>query len=114
MQYAANTLENHWMPFTSNREFKAEPRLMVKAQGMHCRNRKGEKLIDASSGPFCGAAGIAALEFYEKEGLFKCTAEMSPRFPDRMYSLGPVKAVTDVRGIDVAPAPRPGLRGSEY
>ncbi len=57
MQYTANTLENHWMPFHLNRDFKAEPRLMVKAQGMHYWNHKGEKLIDASSGLFCCAAG---------------------------------------------------------
>ena len=24
MKYTANTLENHWMPFTSNRDFKAD------------------------------------------------------------------------------------------
>jgi beta-alanine--pyruvate transaminase len=57
MQYAANTLENHWMPFTSNRDFKADPRLMVKAKGMHYWNHHGDKLIDASSGLFCCAAG---------------------------------------------------------
>ncbi len=34
MKIATNTLENHWMPFTANRDFKAEPRLMVKAEGM--------------------------------------------------------------------------------
>ena len=57
MQYTANTLENHWMPFTSNRDFKADPRLMVRAKGMHYWNHHGDKLIDASSGLFCCAAG---------------------------------------------------------
>ena len=57
MQYTANSLENHWMPFTSNRDFKADPRLMVRAKGMNYWNHKGEKLIDASSGLFCCAAG---------------------------------------------------------
>jgi beta-alanine--pyruvate transaminase len=57
MQYTANSLENHWMPFTANRDFKADPRLMVRAKGMNYWNHKGEKLIDASSGLFCCAAG---------------------------------------------------------
>ncbi|HWA49425.1 MAG TPA: aminotransferase class III-fold pyridoxal phosphate-dependent enzyme [Dongiaceae bacterium] len=57
MQYTANTLENHWMPFTANRDFKADPRLMVRAKGMNYWNHTGEKLIDASSGLFCCAAG---------------------------------------------------------
>ena len=26
-----NSLEEHWMPFTANRDFKESPRLMVKA-----------------------------------------------------------------------------------
>ena len=62
MQYTANTLENHWMPFTSNRDFKDDPRLMVKAKGMHYWNHHGDKLIDASSGLFCSAAGHGRIE----------------------------------------------------
>ena len=30
-----NSLEEHWMPFTSNRDFKENPRLMVKAEGVY-------------------------------------------------------------------------------
>ena len=29
-----NSLEEHWMPFTSNRDYKNSPRLMVKAEGV--------------------------------------------------------------------------------
>ena len=29
-----NSLEEHWMPFTSNHDFKDNPRLMVKAEGV--------------------------------------------------------------------------------
>jgi beta-alanine--pyruvate transaminase len=57
MQYSANSLENHWMPFTSNRDFKKEPRLLVKGEGVYYWNHKGEKLIDGSSGLFNVAAG---------------------------------------------------------
>ena len=27
-----NSLEEHWMPFTSNKDFKESPRLMVEAE----------------------------------------------------------------------------------
>jgi len=57
MQYTANTLENHWMPFTANRDFKADPRLMVKGEGIYYWDHKGGKIIDGSSGLFCSAAG---------------------------------------------------------
>ena len=57
MQYTANTLEHHWMPFTGNRDFKADPRLMVKGEGIYYWDHKGGKIIDGSSGLFCSAAG---------------------------------------------------------
>ncbi len=57
MPSTVNSLENHWLPFTANREFKADPRLMVRAEGIYYWNHKGGKLIDGSSGLFCCAAG---------------------------------------------------------
>ena len=57
MQYTANSLENHWMPFTANRDFKADPRLVVRGEGVYYWDHKGGKIIDGSSGLFCSAAG---------------------------------------------------------
>ena len=62
MQYTANSLEHHWMPFTANREFKNDPRLIVRSEGVHYWNHKGERILDASSGLFCSAAGHARKE----------------------------------------------------
>ena len=45
------------MPFTPNRDFKSDPRIVVRAEGMYYWNDRGEKIIDASSGLFCVAAG---------------------------------------------------------
>jgi beta-alanine--pyruvate transaminase len=50
-------LEHHWMPFTNNREFKREPRLFVRASGMHYWTADGRKVLDGSSGLFTSAAG---------------------------------------------------------
>ena len=52
-----NSLEEHWMPFTSNHDFKDNPRLMVKAEGVYYTDHHGNQLIDASSGLFCSPAG---------------------------------------------------------
>ena len=52
-----NTLEHQWMPFTGNREFKDNPRLVVKAEGVYFTNHHGGQVIDGSSGLFCSPAG---------------------------------------------------------
>ncbi len=57
MQYTANSLENQWMPFTSNREFKESPRLIVKGEGVYFTDHKGGTVIDGSSGLFCCPLG---------------------------------------------------------
>ncbi len=50
-------MDAYWMPFTPNRDFKHDPKIVVRAEGMHLWNDRGEKLIDASSGLFCVNAG---------------------------------------------------------
>ncbi|MDH5749420.1 MAG: aspartate aminotransferase family protein [Rhodospirillales bacterium] len=50
------------MPFTANRDFKAEPRLLVRAEGVHYWDHKGGQILDGSSGLFCCAAGHARPE----------------------------------------------------
>ncbi|MEM7404920.1 MAG: aspartate aminotransferase family protein [Pseudomonadota bacterium] len=57
MNYAGNSLEHQWMPFTSNRDFKANPRLIVRGEGTYLWNHKDEQILDGSSGLFCVAAG---------------------------------------------------------
>ena len=49
--------QNYWMPFSPNKEFKQEPRMFVRAEGMWLYKPSGEQVIDASSGLFCVAAG---------------------------------------------------------
>ena len=52
-----NSLEEHWMPFTANQDYKENPRLMTNASGMYYTDHYGNKIIDASSGLFCNPAG---------------------------------------------------------
>jgi len=51
------SLDEYWMPFTPNRDFKSDPKMVVRAEGMYYWSDRGEKIIDASSGLFCSAAG---------------------------------------------------------
>ena len=52
-----NSLENYWMPFTANRSFKANPRILVRAEGVYYWNDKGDRLLDSCSGLYTHAAG---------------------------------------------------------
>ncbi|MEN9313806.1 MAG: hypothetical protein RIS35_199, partial [Pseudomonadota bacterium] len=53
----AAAMQAHWMPFSPNKEFKAEPRMFASAKGMYFRTPDGRDVVDASSGLFCVAAG---------------------------------------------------------
>ncbi len=57
MQFTTNSLENHWMPFTANKDFKNDPRLVTRSEGVYIWDHKGGKILDGSSGLFCCAAG---------------------------------------------------------
>ena len=50
-------LYNFWMPFTANKDFKQNPRIVTKAEGNYFFSIDGRKIIDASSGLFCVALG---------------------------------------------------------
>ncbi len=52
-----NSLEKQWMPFSDNRSFKENPRLVVEASGAYMTDHHGGKIIDGSSGLFCSPAG---------------------------------------------------------
>ena len=49
--------QNYWMPFSPNKEFKTDPRMFVRGEGMYLYKPDGQKAIDASAGLFCVAAG---------------------------------------------------------
>ena len=58
-------LENFWMPFSPNADFKENPRIITKAEGVYLWNEDGRKIIDASSGLFCVALGHCRSEITE-------------------------------------------------
>ena len=47
----------YWLPFTANRAFKTNPRLVVSASGTRYRTDDGRELLDGISGMWCCNAG---------------------------------------------------------
>ncbi|MDB2384208.1 aspartate aminotransferase family protein, partial [bacterium] len=52
-----NDLNAFWMPFSANRQFKKEPRMMVAAQDMHYTSSDGRSILDGTAGLWCVNAG---------------------------------------------------------
>ena len=50
-------LDNFWIPFTANNAFKAEPRLLVEANGMYYTSDNDKKILDGIAGMWCCNAG---------------------------------------------------------
>jgi len=48
-----------WMPFTNNRDFKANPRLLVSAEGMYYKDVDGNAILDGTAGLWCVPCGHA-------------------------------------------------------
>lgn len=53
----STNLEHLWMPFSANRGFKSEPRLMNEAKGMYYKKLDGTKVMDGTAGLWCCNAG---------------------------------------------------------
>ena len=70
-----NSLNEHWMPFSSNKDFKKNPRLISNAKGIYLKTHEGKTIIDGSSGLYCNPLGHGRREIIEaiknqKENLY--------------------------------------------
>ena len=50
-------LDALWIPFTSNRQFKGAPRILVSAKDMHYTAEDGRQILDGTAGLWCVNAG---------------------------------------------------------
>lgn len=57
LQTPPNDLDAFWMPFTDNRYFKANPRLLASAKGMYYQTPDGRQILDGTAGLWCVNAG---------------------------------------------------------
>jgi beta-alanine--pyruvate transaminase len=58
-------LDAYWMPFTANRHFKHQPRLVVAASGHHYTAADGRQILDAFSGLWTTGLGHGRREIQE-------------------------------------------------
>jgi beta-alanine--pyruvate transaminase len=73
-------LEAYWMPFTANRQFKAKPRLLAKASGMHYWTPEGRQILDGVAGLWCVNAGHGRAEIAEGVANQLQTMDFAPPF----------------------------------
>jgi beta-alanine--pyruvate transaminase len=58
-------LDAHWMPFTGNRQFKTDPRIIVEGKGAYYTDAEGRKIFDGLSGLWCCGLGHGRAEITE-------------------------------------------------
>jgi len=54
-----------WMPFTANRQFKSDPMLLARAEGMHYFTPEGRPVLDGVAGLWCVNAGHGRREIVD-------------------------------------------------
>lgn len=73
-------LKAHWMPFTGNRQFKQDPRIIVAAEGSYYIDGDGRRIFDGLSGLWCSGLGHGRKEITEAVSRQIATLDYSPSF----------------------------------
>ncbi|WP_027948409.1 aspartate aminotransferase family protein [Haliea salexigens] len=96
-------LEAHWMPYTGNRQFKRDPRMIVAADGVHFIDDSGRRVLDGLSGLWCSGAGHNRPEIAEAVQRQLLTLDYAPAFqyghPKAFELANRVKSLTP-QGLD--------------
>ena len=89
----------YWMPYTDNRWYKKNPRLLETAKGMYYTTKNGTKILDAVAGLWCVNAGhcrdkiVTAIQSQAEKmdyGLsFQMGHSMAFKFADKLVNLLP-------------------------
>jgi len=74
------SLDNFWMPFTANRQFKAAPRLLASAEGMYYTDIDGNKVLDGTAGLWCVNAGHGRQRIADAVARQLQTMDFAPTF----------------------------------
>jgi beta-alanine--pyruvate transaminase len=97
------TLDHFWLPFTPNREFKSEPRMFERAEGVHYFTPDGRKILDGSSGLFCTPLGHCRREIADAVHEQLLTLDYTPTFTrahPKAFALASRVAEFTPRGLD--------------
>ena len=75
-----NDLSKFWMPFTANRDFHKDPRLVTAADGMYYTSADGRRILDGTAGLWCVNAGHARPRIVEAVQRQIATLDYAPPF----------------------------------
>jgi beta-alanine--pyruvate transaminase len=75
-----NNLDAYWMPFSSNKTFKATPRMLARAEGMLYWDQDGREIIDGTAGLWCVNAGHGRREIIEAIQKQAAIMDFAPTF----------------------------------
>lgn len=73
-------MEALWMPFTANRQFKANPRMLSRAEGMYYWTPEGRPVLDAAAGLWCVNAGHGRKEITDAVAKQIAVMDYAPPF----------------------------------
>lgn len=73
-------LEAYWMPFSANREFKKQPRMITGASGAYFRDAGGRQVFDGLSGLWCSGLGHCRAEITAAAHAQLALLDYSPAF----------------------------------
>ncbi|MBQ5940061.1 MULTISPECIES: aspartate aminotransferase family protein [unclassified Massilia] len=75
-----SSLASFWMPFTNNRDYKNDPRLLVSAEGMYYRDVDGNRILDGTAGLWCVPCGHAQPRIVEAIATMAGQLDFAPTF----------------------------------
>ncbi len=90
MSARPSSLDAHWMPFTANRDFKAEPRIITAADGHYYMTADGRRIYDLFAGLWTTGLGHCHPKIVEAVQQQVATLDYSIGFQvsnDRCYEL---------------------------
>src|SRR5690606_29646659 len=73
-------LSKLWMPFTANRQFKQQPRLLTRAKGMYYYADDGHEILDGTAGLWCVNAGHGRQEIVDAISRQAAELDYAPSF----------------------------------
>ena len=86
-----------WMPFTANRQFKSDPMLLSRAEGMHYFTPEGRSVLDAAAGLWCVNAGHGRREIVDAVAAAMTELDYAPPFKiGHPYAFAAADALTAI------------------
>ena len=73
-------MNEFWMPFTANRQFKKAPRMLTEASGMYYQSSDGRKILDGTAGLWCVNAGHGRQRITDAVSQQIATLDYAPTF----------------------------------